>query len=105
MIRSAVAALLLSSAVPATAQPTATSPPVPGRTGIASPRAIELFEGDWVLMDWALRLYHANGDVLLSPAEARTAANAFRDMADANRDGRVTPAEYRAARAFILARY
>ena len=43
--------------------------------------------------------------MLLSPAEAQRAADAFRKLADTNRDGRVTPDEYRAARATILARY
>ena len=37
--------------------------------------------------------------------QAATAARAFRKIADSNGDGRVTPQEYRAARAFILARY
>ena len=44
-------------------------------------------------------------DLLLSPGEAAMAADAFRSMADTNGDGRVTPEEYRAARAFILERY
>jgi len=64
-----------------------------------------LFERDWVLMNWALKFYDQDRDVLLSPSEAAAAASAFRAMADANGDGRVTRDEYRAARAFILARY
>jgi hypothetical protein len=42
---------------------------------------------------------------MISDAEAATAAEQFRRIADTNGDGRVTPEEYRAARAFILARY
>jgi hypothetical protein len=67
--------------------------------------AREILERDWVLMNWALKFYDADRDILLSPAEAQTAADAFRSMADANGDGRVTTEEYRAARQFILARY
>jgi hypothetical protein len=69
------------------------------------PPAAELFERDWVLMNWALKFYDADRDVLLEPAEAAAAAAEFRKIADADGDGRVTPREYRAARAIILARY
>jgi hypothetical protein len=55
-------------------------------------------------MNWALKHYDANGDILLEPDEAQAAAAAFRKLADANRDGRVTVEEYRAARALILSR-
>jgi hypothetical protein len=83
--------------VPAAAQPTTASAPV------SQARAI--FERDWVLMNWALKFHDRDHDVLLSPSEAQAAASAFRSMADANRDGRVTRDEYRAARQAILARY
>ena len=43
--------------------------------------------------------------IMISDTEAQAAAAEFRNMADTNGDGRVTPDEYRAARAFILARY
>ena len=66
---------------------------------------MQLFERDWVLMNWALKFYDANHDILLEPAEAQAAAEAFRKLADANNDGRVTPHEYAAARAEILSRY
>ena len=56
-------------------------------------------------MNWALKYYDRDRDILLEPDEAMSAAAAFRAMADANNDGRVTRDEYRAARAFILARY
>jgi hypothetical protein len=71
----------------------------------ASPRSAELFERDWVLMNWALKFYDRDRDILLSPGEAQAAAGEFRKIADGDSDGRVTPQEYRAAREFILARY
>ena len=64
-----------------------------------------MFERDWVLMNWALKFYDADHDILLEPPEAEQAAAEFRKIADANGDGRITPDEYREARAFILARY
>jgi hypothetical protein len=92
------AALLVVLGTPALAQPTAASLKT-------QPAARQLFERDWVLMNWALKFYDSDRDVLLSPGEAQAAADAFRKMADADGDGRVTPQEYRAAREFILARY
>ena len=70
-----------------------------------TPAALQIFERDWVLMNWALKYYDADRDIMLEPNEAQAAADAFRRIADTNTDGRVTPEEYRAARAFILARY
>ena len=70
-----------------------------------TPSARALFERDWVLMNWALKFFDRDHDVLLSAAEAQAAADAFRKLADKNGDGRITPEEYRAARAEILARY
>lgn len=96
MARLMLLALLLGSA--AQAQPTQVSLR-------ATPQARQLFERDWVLMNWALKFYDRDRDILLSPAEAQAAAAEFRKIADANNDGRVTTQEYRAAREFILARY
>jgi hypothetical protein len=91
--------LLLSlAAVPLQAQPTPASVS-------ASPRAAQIFESDWVLMNWALKYFDRDRDILLSAAEAQAAAGEFRRIADADQDGRVTVLEYRQARAFILARY
>lgn len=89
---------LLTAAIPAGAQPT----PASARL---QPRAAELFEKDWVLMNWALKYYDRDRDILLEPDEAQSAANEFRRIADADGDGRVTVLEYRQARQFILARY
>ena len=70
-----------------------------------APAALGLFERDWVLMNWALKYYDRDRDILLEPAEAEAASAEFRKIADADSDGRVTPYEYRQAREFILARY
>ena len=69
------------------------------------PAAAQLFERDWVLMNWALKFHDTDRDILLEPSEAAAAAEDFRKIADSDGDGRVTPKEYRDARAFILARY
>ncbi len=98
MLRSIALLTLAAAALPAPAQP------VPASASI-SPNARELFEGDWVLMNWALKYYDHDRDILLEPAEIQLAAAQFREIADANDDGRVTTAEYRSAREFILARY
>lgn len=86
------------AAIPVAAQPTPASQRI-------QPRAAELFEQDWVLMNWALKYYDRDRDILLSPAEAQSAANEFRKIADGDEDGRVSVLEYRQARQFILARY
>ena len=66
--------------------------------------ARQILERDWVLMNWALKYYDADRDILLSATEARLAADAFRSMADSDNDGRVTTQEYRSARLAILSR-
>jgi hypothetical protein len=71
---------------------------------LVNPKAIELFEADGKLMAWALARFDEDHDGYLSIMEADAAAREFKRIADGDRDGRVTPAEYRAARAFIVAR-
>jgi len=98
MISAAIALALATSSATAAEQG--------GRLQVqATPAAAQLFERDWVLMNWALKFHDADRDIMLEPNEAAAAAQAFRALADADNDGRVTPLEYRAARAFILARY
>ena len=97
MLRPLALVCALTTAAPALAQATEASLKRP-------PAAMQLFERDWVLMNWALKFYDANRDVLLEPDEAQAAADAFRNLADADHDGRVTPQEYAAARAQILTR-
>ena len=89
---------LLALAAPLAAEPSAT-------TLKPTPAALNLFERDWVLMNWALKFYDSNHDILLEPPEAEAAAAEFREIADADGDGRITTYEYRQAREFILARY
>jgi hypothetical protein len=98
VIRSLPTLFLLVAAAPLAAEP------MPARLAVA-PAAQALFDRDWVLMNWALKYYDSDRDILLEPAEAQAAAIEFRKIADADGDGRVTPQEYRAARDFILARY
>ena len=74
-------------------------------TPLVSETAAGLIERDWVIHQWALKAFDRDGDPVIAPAEARAAAAELRAIADGNSDGRVTPAEYRAAREFILARY
>jgi|SRR6185503_11808944 len=92
-----LAASLLAIGAPLAAQPT----PASLKT---VPPAMQLFERDWVLMNWALKYYDSNHDVLIEPDEAQAAADGFRRLADRDGDGRVTPQEYAAARADILKR-
>jgi hypothetical protein len=98
MVRAILAFALLGAAPPLAAQPT------PASLG-AAPAARQWLESDWVLMNWALKFFDRDHDILLSASEGQAAAAQFRTLADADGDGRVTPDEYRAARAFILARY
>ena len=57
MYRAIVAmSLLLASAAGAQSRPTGIGP---------TPAALQIFERDWVLMNWALKYYDADRDVLL----------------------------------------
>lgn len=96
----AVAALAIAAAAAAGA---ASAPP---RSDAAyNPRAVELFERDWALMHWAVKYFDGDADGVISVAEANSAALEFKEIADGNRDGQVTPYEYGRAREFIIARY
>jgi hypothetical protein len=92
------AALLLAQSAAATAQPSIANASV-------NPRVLEPFERDWVLMDWGLRFYDRDKDARLSLEEASVAAAAFKEMADGDRDGRVSTYEFDRAREFLFARY
>jgi hypothetical protein len=108
MIRLRGVAGLLMIAVPVGGATAAEAPPA--RTPKAAPApapagsALALFQRDWVLMNWALRFFDTDGDIALSPKEAAAAAAAFRKLADVDRDGRITPTEYRLARHYIMTR-
>ena len=94
--------LLLNLAAAAAAEPAV---PATQASAPVNAQVRMIFERDWVLMNWALKFYDADRDIMLGTDEAQKAAADFREMADANHDGRVTTDEYRAAREFILARY
>lgn len=72
---------------------------------LANPRAIELFEREPKLMQWGLSFFDTDRDGRLSIREADAAALQFKRIADGDKDGRVTPTEYRSARDFIVARW
>ena len=72
---------------------------------MVSGAAAGLIERDWVIHQWAVKRFDRDRDRVLRADEALAAANELRSIADGNSDGRVTPAEYRSAREFILARY
>ena len=91
-----IANLLLAAAMAASAAGGVTAPKSP---------AAAIIERDWVLANWALKQFDQDRDIYLSSGEIDAAAQAFREIADSDGDGRVTPSEYRAAREFILARY
>lgn len=63
-----------------------------------------LFDRDAALKQWALRLYDTNRDGWLTLYEAQPALSAFKQLADGDRDGRVTTYEYDRAKEFIAAR-
>lgn len=81
----------------------AASPPPPAPE--FNPRAIELIESDPALKQWAVRLFDSNHDGWLTLHEAQPAVAAFRDIADADHDQRVTVREFDSAVAFIRSRY
>ncbi len=88
------------------AQAALASAPVPSRAeGPVNPHANDLFDRDADLRSWALQLYDRNRDGWLTLYEAQPALAMFKEIADADRDGRVTTHEYGRAKAFIVARW
>lgn len=72
--------------------------------GSINANANDLFDRDAALKAWALRLYDTNRDGWLTSYEVQPALAAFKDLADGDRDGRVTKYEYDRAKKFIAAR-
>lgn len=70
-----------------------------------NPRAIEFIERDPVVKNWALARFDRNRDGWLTLYEAQEALDHFREIADEDRDGRITPREYDGGVAFVKARY
>lgn len=99
MLKSVLLAGFLVSSVGAGSQT------APVQHASVNPRANELSDREPLLKSWALRLHDRNHDGWLTSFEAAAAAESFREVADADRDGRVSLREYDAALEFIRARY
>lgn len=69
-----------------------------------NPAAAEFFARDPALERWAVAGFDSNRDGWLTTFEAQPALAAFKQIADADRDGRVTVREYEEAKAFVTAR-
>ena len=83
----------------------ASSPVHPPVDPSFNPSANQLFDRDPVVKAWAVRRFDTNHDGWLTSYEAQPALAAFKDLADGNRDGRVTTYEYDRAKEFIVARH
>ncbi len=70
-----------------------------------NPNANALFDRDEILHAWAVEHYDRNGDGWLTLYEAQPALQEFKAIADSDGDDRITTAEYRRAREYIVARY
>ena len=70
-----------------------------------NPRALEFVEHDAIVKQWAEARFDRNHDGWLTLYEAQEAVDQFRQIADEDRDGRITTREYRAGVAFLKARY
>lgn len=70
-----------------------------------NPNANALFDRDAALRAWAVRNYDRNGDGWLTLYEAQPALNAFREIADGDKDGRITTWEFARGKEFIAARW
>jgi hypothetical protein len=78
--------------------------PAPAQGRAFNPNANVLFDRDPALRSWAVRLFDSNHDGWLTLYEAQPALAAFKELADGDRDGRVTTYEYDRAKEFIAAR-
>ena len=88
------------------AQAALASAPAPSRVEEPlNPHANALFDRDPQLKAWALQLFDVNGDGWLTLYEAQPALVMFKDIADADRDGRITTYEYARAKEFVIARW
>ena len=69
------------------------------------PQATMFLEREASLKAWAVRTYDSNRDGWLTLYEAQPAMAAFKEIADSDRDGRITTSEYRRGIEFITARW
>ena len=70
-----------------------------------NPRAIEFVQRDPVVKQWALTRFDRNRDGWLTLFEAQEAVEQFREIADEDRDGRISVREFDGGVAFLKARY
>lgn len=83
----------------------AAQPAPPPDPASVNPHAVELFDRHPALHAWAVRTFDRNQDGWLTLYEAQPAVKAFKEMADTDRDGRVTVREFEEASAFVAARW
>ena len=69
-----------------------------------NPHANALVDRDVVLKQWAIQNHDTNRDGWLTLYEAQVALAAFKDLADGDRNGRVTTYEFDRAKEYIAAR-
>ena len=70
-----------------------------------NPDATALFDRDPVLNRWAIARFDANADGWLTLYEAQSALGELKNLADVDRDGRVSVREYEDAKSFLVARF
>ena len=106
MIGLVIALAAQASVASAAAQSSGASAPGPSQVAAPiNPHANALFDRDPQLKAWALKLFDGNKDGWLTLYEAQPALAKFKEIADADRDGRVTTQEYARAKDFITARW
>lgn len=104
--RLSVASGMMTVLLGLAAQAALASAPVPNKVeGPINPHANDLFDRDPQLKAWAVQLFDGNGDGWLTLFEAQPALVMFKDIADADRDGRITTYEYARAKEFVIARW
>ncbi len=96
---------LVGQAALASAPAPASAPAIEASPASLNPHAMELFEREPGLKAWALQRYARNHDGWLTLYEAQPALAEFKAIADADRDGRVTPYEFARAKEFVAARW
>lgn len=74
-------------------------------SAVRYPQATMFLERDASLKAWAVNVYDRNRDGWLTLYEAQPAMEAFKEIADSDRDGRITTAEYRRGIEFVTARW
>lgn len=74
-------------------------------SAVRYPQATLFLDRDVALKAWAVNVYDRNRDGWLTLYEAQPAMDAFKEIADSDRDGRITTTEYRRGIEFVTARW